>query len=148
MALNAVRVPRVFFARSEEAVTREAIATVIGACLNQDGRSASMTAPNGPSQQECVRGSMREAGLTANQITCSELHGTGTALGDPIEVGALRGVMQDRKAPIMQTSAKSHIGHLEANAGQAGIIKCILMCNSCAGSPKLSLVHTEPTLGC
>lgn len=52
--------------------------------------------------------------------------GTGTALGDPIEVGALRGVMQDRKSPIMQTSAKSHIGHLEANAGSAGIIKCAL----------------------
>ena len=135
-----------FFARSEEAVTREAIATVIGACLNQDGRSASMTAPNGPSQQECVRGSMREAGLTANQITCSELHGTGTALGDPIEVGALRGVMQDRKAPIMQTSAKSHIGHLEANAGQAGIIKCILMCNSCAGSPNCHLYILNPHL--
>ena len=135
-----------FFARSEERVTREAIATVIGACLNQDGRSASMTAPNGPSQQECVRGSMKEAGLTANQITCSELHGTGTALGDPIEVGALRGVMQNRKAPIMQTSAKSHIGHLEANAGQAGIIKCILMCNSCAGTPNCHLYILNPHL--
>ncbi|CAK9024255.1 unnamed protein product [Durusdinium trenchii] len=140
-----------FFARSEESVPREALATVIGACLNQDGRtalagSASMTAPNGPSQQECVRGSMREAGLTANQITCSELHGTGTALGDPIEVGALKGVMQDRKAPIMQTSAKSHIGHLEANAGQAGIIKCMLMCNSCAGTPNCHLYILNPHL--
>ena len=135
-----------FLARSEESVPQDALATVIGACLNQDGRSASMTAPNGPSQQECVRGSMREAGLTANQITCSELHGTGTALGDPIEVGALRGVMQDRKAPIMQTSAKSHIGHLEANAGQAGIIKCMLMCNSCAGTPNCHLYILNPHL--
>eukprot|EP00440_Ansanella_granifera_P034040 gb/GFBE01036926.1/.p1 GENE.gb/GFBE01036926.1/~~gb/GFBE01036926.1/.p1 ORF type:complete len:1259 (+),score=257.18 gb/GFBE01036926.1/:1-3777(+) len=135
-----------FFARSEEMVSQDAIATMIGACTNQDGRSASMTAPNGPSQQECIRGSMREAGLTANQITCSELHGTGTALGDPIEVGALRGVMQDRKTTIMQTSAKSHIGHLEANAGQAGIIKCILMCNSCAGTPNCHLTCLNPHL--
>ncbi|CAJ1432998.1 unnamed protein product [Effrenium voratum] len=135
-----------FYARSEESVPRDALATVIGACLNQDGRSASMTAPNGPSQQECLRGSMREAGLTANQITCSELHGTGTALGDPIEVGALKGVMQNRKAPIMQTSAKSHIGHLEANAGQAGIIKCMIMCNSCAGTPNCHLFSLNPHL--
>jgi len=135
-----------FYVRSEEVVTREAFATVIGACLNQDGRSASMTAPNGPAQQECIRGSMREAGLTANQITCSELHGTGTALGDPIEVGALRGVMDQRKVPIMQTSAKSHIGHLEANAGQAGIIKCMLMCNACAGTPNCHLISLNPHL--
>eukprot|EP00404_Azadinium_spinosum_P022359 CAMPEP_0180621628 /NCGR_PEP_ID=MMETSP1037_2-20121125/35248_1 /TAXON_ID=632150 /ORGANISM="Azadinium spinosum, Strain 3D9" /LENGTH=66 /DNA_ID=CAMNT_0022641813 /DNA_START=24 /DNA_END=221 /DNA_ORIENTATION=+ len=66
---------------------------------------------------------MREAVLTANQVTCAECHGTGTALGDPIEVGALRGVMQDRVVPIFQTSAKTHLGHLEASAGMAGVIK-------------------------
>jgi len=135
-----------FFVRSVENVTQDAIATVIGACTNQDGRSASMTAPNGPAQQSCIRGSMKEADRQANEITCSELHGTGTALGDPIEVGALRGVMQDRKVPIMQTSAKTHIGHLEANAGQAGIIKCMLMCNACAGSPNCHLFSLNPHL--
>merc|ERR1719419_1142830 len=88
-----------FLVKYEEIKSEGSFATVIGACLNQDGRSASMTAPNGPAQQECIRGSMKEAGLSANQVTCAECHGTGTALGDPIEVGALRGVMQDRVVP-------------------------------------------------
>lgn len=105
-----------------------------------------MTAPNGPSQQDCIRGSMREAGLSANQVTQAELHGTGTALGDPIEVGALRGVMQDRESPLMQASAKSHIAHLEASAGQAGIQKCILMCCACTGTPNCHLITLNPHL--
>merc|ERR1712151_959345 len=91
------------------------LAILIGCCVNQDGRSASMTAPHGPSQQEVIRNSMREGGLLASMITIAECHGTGTALGDPIEVGALRGVMRgDRPIPILKTSAKSNIGHLEA----------------------------------
>ncbi|CAE8718312.1 unnamed protein product [Polarella glacialis] len=135
-----------FFVRSQDMDSREARAAVIGACMNQDGRSASMTAPNGPSQQECIRGSMREACLEANQVTCGELHGTGTALGDPIEVGALRGVMQNRNIPMLQTSAKSLIGHLEANAGQAGMIKCMLMCSACAGTPNCHLQVLNPHL--
>merc|ERR1712014_223807 len=87
-------------------------AMLIGSCVNQDGRSASMTAPHGPSQQEVIRNSMREAGLTPNQITIAECHGTGTALGDPIEVGALREVMKDRdEDAIIMTSGKSNFGH-------------------------------------
>jgi len=129
-----------------ETASQEAVACVIGACLNQDGRSASMTAPNGPAQQDCIRGSMREAGLSANQVTCAECHGTGTALGDPIEVGALRGVMHDRVVPLLQTSAKAHIGHLEAGAGVAGIVKCMLMCNACAGTPNVHLTQLNPHL--
>nr|AQS99316.1 type I polyketide synthase [Gambierdiscus polynesiensis] len=135
-----------FFVKSEDIMSEESFATVIGACLNQDGRSASMTAPNGPSQQECIRGSMMEAGLTANQVTCAECHGTGTALGDPIEVGALRGVMQDRIVPIIQCSAKAHIGHLEASAGTAGLIKCMMMCAACVGSPNCHLYCLNPHL--
>nr|AQS99230.1 type I polyketide synthase [Gambierdiscus excentricus] len=128
-----------FVARNEDVMSEEAYASVIGSCLNQDGRSASMTAPNGPAQQECIKGSMREAGLSANQVTCAECHGTGTALGDPIEVGALRGVMQDRVVPIYQTSSKAHIGHLEACAGLAGLVKCMMMCSAAAGSPNCHL---------
>lgn len=127
-----------------DGVPDEALACVIGICLNQDGRSASMTAPNGPSQQDCIRGSMKEAMVVPNDIICAELHGTGTALGDPIEVGALRGVMYDREVPLMQTSAKSHIGHLEASAGQAGLQKCIMMCRSAAGSPNCHLLVLNP----
>jgi len=135
-----------FYMRNEDVMSPDTFATVIGACMNQDGRSASMTAPNGPAQQECIRGSMMEAGLSANQVTCAECHGTGTALGDPIEVGALRGVMQDRVVPILQTSAKAHIGHLEASAGTAGIIKCMMMCAACAGTPNCHLSELNPHL--
>jgi len=127
-------------------VPENALACVIGACLNQDGRSASMTAPNGPAQQECIRGSMREAGVVPNAVIAAECHGTGTALGDPIEVGALRGVMFDREVPLMEVSAKSHIGHLEASAGQAGVQKCIMMCQSCCGTPNCHLLSLNPHL--
>mmetsp|Transcript_63735 Transcript_63735/g.151933 ORF Transcript_63735/g.151933 Transcript_63735/m.151933 type:complete len:1223 (+) Transcript_63735:69-3737(+) len=123
-----------------QAYSEESIAAVIGACMNQDGRSATLTAPNGPSQSACIRGSMQEAGSKASDITVAELHGTGTALGDPIEVGALRAVMQDRgENPILQTSAKTHIGHLEAGAGMAGLQKAMLMCANASGTPNCHL---------
>jgi len=122
-------------------------AKLVGACVNQDGRSASMTAPHGPSQQEVIRNSMREGGLSAGIISIAECHGTGTALGDPIEVGALRGVMKSgRTAPFMKTSAKTNIGHLEAAAGVAGLIKCILMLNYCCGAPNCHLLVLNPHL--
>lgn len=123
------------------------MAVLIGCCVNQDGRSASMTAPHGPSQQEVIKNSMREGGLSPNMITIAECHGTGTALGDPIEVGALRGVMRsDRDIPILKTSAKTNIGHLEAAAGVAGLIKCIMMLNYCTGSPNCHLLVLNPHL--
>jgi acyl transferase domain-containing protein len=100
--------------------------------MNQDGRSASLTAPNGPSQQECIRGSLREANISPFDIHCQELHGTGTALGDPIEVGGLRATMmkQDGKVrthPLVKTTYKSNCGHMETNAGISGLMKCVLL---------------------
>ncbi|CAE7438131.1 ppsC [Symbiodinium sp. KB8] len=123
------------------------VAMLIGCSVNQDGRSASMTAPHGPSQQEVIRQSMREAGLSPNSITIAECHGTGTALGDPIEIGALRGVMRaDRARPILKTSSKTNLGHLEAGAGMAGLIKCICMLNYSSGAPNIHLLVLNPHL--
>jgi 3-oxoacyl-(acyl-carrier-protein) synthase len=104
------------------------IGIAIGNKVNQDGRSASMTAPNGPSQQLCIKASLKEAGVEPHDITASECHGTGTSLGDPIEVGSLRGVQEsdDRENGLFCTSSKSNIGHLEASAGSTGLFKCLL----------------------
>jgi len=127
--------------------SQDRLAILIGCCANQDGRSASMTAPHGPSQQDVIKSSMREGGLLANMITIAECHGTGTALGDPIEVGALRGVMgTKREAPILKTSAKTNIGHLEAAAGIAGLIKCVNMLNFSTGAPNCHLLTLNPHL--
>lgn len=120
------------------------LACLIGSAVNQDGRSASMTAPNGPAQQTCIRTSMSESGLVASEITVAECHGTGTALGDPIEVSALRAVMDERGVPILNTSAKTNIGHLEAAAGMAGLIKCILLLVASSGPPNVHLNMLNP----
>uniref|UniRef100_A0A7S1SEG7 Ketosynthase family 3 (KS3) domain-containing protein n=1 Tax=Alexandrium catenella TaxID=2925 RepID=A0A7S1SEG7_ALECA len=123
-------------------------AMAIGNKVNQDGRSASMTAPNGPSQQMCIKASLREAGVMPHDITASECHGTGTSLGDPIEVGSLRGVQEtdDRDGPLLCTSSKSNIGHLEANAGTTGLFKCMLMSKYGAGLPNCHLRSLNPHL--
>jgi len=120
----------------------------IGNKVNQDGRSASMTAPNGPAQQLCIRASLMEAGLEPHDITASECHGTGTALGDPIEVGSLRGVQEEdeRTIPLFCTSSKSNIGHLEADAGITGVFKCVLMAKYSTGLPNVHTHHLNPHL--
>ena len=119
---------------------------LMGTYVNQDGRSATLTAPNGMAQQGCIRESMREAMVTASQITIAECHGTGTALGDPIEVGALRGVMEPRDTPLLTTSAKSNIGHTEACAGMIGLIKCVSMVASSQAHPNCHLKNLNPHL--
>jgi len=118
------------------------LSMLCGTSSNQDGKSASLTAPNGPSQQEAIRQSLREAQIPSLKIQIQELHGTGTALGDPIEVGALRAVMVEdkvdgvwrtREHPLVKTSSKSNIGHMEMNAGLCGLLKCVYMsCHACA----------------
>lgn len=128
----------------EQSELTKRLAAVCGTCVNQDGRSASMTAPHGPSQQECILASLREARVEVEAVRVAELHGTGTALGDPIEVGALRSVMRKRKEPILQTSAKSNVAHGEANAGLAGVIKCISMLQASAQWPNVHLRLLNP----
>jgi len=125
-------------AHDKECPTRYAM--LVGTAMNQDGRSASLTAPNGVSQQECIRLSLREAGIRALDIQIQELHGTGTPLGDPIEVGALRNTMMQeggviRTTPLVKTSSKANFGHGELVAGICGIMKCVLMGMWAAANP-------------
>nr|AQS99222.1 type I polyketide synthase [Gambierdiscus excentricus] len=124
----------------------ERVCALIGTATNQDGRSASLTAPNGPAQQQVIKKSMRFAAINPNTVSIAECHGTGTALGDPIEVGALMSVMHQREFPILKTSAKSNIAHLEAGAGIAGLTKCIMMINVATAPPNCHLNTLNPHL--
>ena len=105
------------------------LAVIKGSAVNQDGTSNGITAPNGPSQQAVIRQALANAGVAPAEISYVETHGTGTPLGDPIEVNSLKRVlMTDRTSdrPCYLGSVKTNIGHLESAAGIAGLIKVIL----------------------
>ncbi|MEH2082886.1 MAG: polyketide synthase, partial [Nostoc sp.] len=105
------------------------LAIIKGSAVNQDGLTNGLTAPNGLSQQRVIRQALKSAGVAPAQISYVETHGTGTPLGDPVEVRALKAVlMEDRslEQPCYIGSVKTNIGHLEAAAGIAGLIKTVL----------------------
>jgi acyl transferase domain-containing protein/acyl carrier protein len=108
-------------------------AVISGSSVNQDGRSASLTAPNLLSQRDVVANALNNARTSPHEVDFIEAHGTGTALGDPIELEALKsvfGALRHDGSRCAVGSVKTNIGHLEAAAGIASLIKTVLaLCN-------------------
>ena len=104
-------------------------AVIRGTALNQDGATPGLTVPSAEAQERCIDAALLRAGLQPSEVDYVEAHGTGTEVGDPIEASATaaaygRGREPDR--PVLIGSVKTNIGHLEAAAGVAGVIKAVL----------------------
>ncbi len=126
------------------------LAVIRGTAINQDGRSNGLTAPNGLAQQEVIRAALAAANVTPDQIDLVETHGTGTELGDPIEVNALAAVLSAGRAadrPFSLGAVKSNIGHAEAAAGVAGLLKVVLALQHKEIPPNLHLRRPNPLIG-
>nr|CAD89776.1 MelE protein [Melittangium lichenicola] len=122
------------------------LAVIRGGAVNHDGPSGGLTVPSGPAQEAVIRRALANAGVEPSQVSYIEAHGTATPLGDPIEVRALQRVFEpgrSRAQPLTLGSVKTNLGHLEAAAGAAGLIKVVLMLQHRQIPPHLHL--KEPT---
>jgi acyl transferase domain-containing protein/acyl carrier protein len=121
------------------------LALLRGGAVNNNGRSNGLTAPNPLAQEAVIAAALREAGVGPASVGYVELHGTGTALGDPIEASALASSYgAGRGEPLLVGSVKTNIGHLEAAAGMAGLIKTVLSLQHGVLPPSLHFVMPSP----
>ena len=132
-----------------EAAGDRILAVLLGSAVNQDGASAGLTVPNGPAQERVIQEALARADVEASSVDYLEAHGTGTELGDPVEVQAAasvygRGRRPDR--PLLIGSVKTNMGHLEAAAGVAGLIKTVLAMRSGVIPQHLHLKRPTPRL--
>jgi len=125
------------------------LALIKGSAVNQDGRSVGLTAPNGLSQQAVIREALHQAGLSGSEVSYLEAHGTGTTLGDPIEVEALTSALmtpRDDRQVCAIGAVKANIGHLIAAAGISGLIKTVLCLQHAEIPPQINLNKLNPSI--
>ncbi|MBD2411750.1 hypothetical protein FACHB389_32915 [Nostoc calcicola FACHB-389] len=125
------------------------LAVIRGSAVNHDGRSSGFTVPSTTAQQELLHQALANANVEAQQVSYIEAHGTGTSLGDPIEVGALASVLcagRSFEQPLVISSVKTNIGHLEAAAGVAGLMKVVLALQHQEIPPHLHLQQPNPMI--
>ncbi|MBD2117848.1 MULTISPECIES: type I polyketide synthase [Microcystis] len=125
------------------------LGVIRGSAVNQDGPSSGLTVPNGSAQMAVIRQALENAKVKPEQISYLEAHGTGTALGDPIEVRGINNVLcKDRSTdnPLMVGSVKTNIGHLEIAAGMASLLKVILSLKNQEIPPHLHFKELNPDL--
>jgi acyl transferase domain-containing protein/cation diffusion facilitator CzcD-associated flavoprotein CzcO/enoyl-CoA hydratase/carnithine racemase/aryl carrier-like protein len=124
-------------------------AVIRGTAVNHGGRTNGYTVPNPAAQRDVIRAALDAAGLDARDVTCIEAHGTGTDLGDPIEVEGLAqafGMDTAERGFCALGSVKSNIGHLEAAAGIAGLTKAVLQMKHGLIAPTLHAAEVNPKL--
>ena len=121
-------------------------AVIRGSAINQDGRSNGLTAPNTQAQVDVITRALRSADVAGNSVNLIEAHGTGTALGDPIEFEALAGTYGRGEGPCALGAVKTNIGHLEAAAGIAGFIKAALSVQHGQIPPNLNFTKWNPAI--
>ncbi|NEQ68438.1 MAG: acyltransferase domain-containing protein, partial [Symploca sp. SIO2D2] len=123
------------------------LAVIRGTAINQDGASGGLTVPNGPSQVAVIRQALSNGGVDPASVSYIEAHGTGTSLGDPIEVGAIGtvfGKTHSQEQPLIIGTAKTNIGHLEVAAGIAGLMKVVLQLQHQQIAPSLHFNQPNP----
>ena len=123
------------------------LALIRGSAINQDGPSSGLTAPNGPAQTSVIRDALSDGGVEPEQVSYVETHGTGTSLGDPIEVQALGAAYcqgRTHSNPLLIGALKSNIGHLEGAAGVAGLVKLVLAIQNREIPPSLHVRNPNP----
>lgn len=125
------------------------LAVLRGTAVSQDGRSNGLTAPSSRAQEDAIRRALDDAAASPEELTYLEAHGTGTALGDPIEMEALKAVFGRPRPdgrPCHVGSVKTNIGHLEAAAGIAGLIKVVLALGRGEIPPNLHFQRLNPAI--
>lgn len=123
------------------------LAVLAGTAVNQDGRTPGISAPSVVRQQDCLHAALADAGLTPADVDYLEGHGTGTPLGDPVELQALAHVFRraaEGDPPLWLTSVKANIGHTETVSGVAGLIKAVLLMQNAIVPPQLHFEQLNP----
>ena len=129
----------------------QVLGIIRGSAIGHNGAGSGLTVPNPKAQEDVICKALQRAGLTAKEVDYLEAHGTGTSLGDPIEVNAAAAAYCQQRTsddPLLIGSVKTNIGHLEAAAGMAGLIKVLLSLQKGSIPGQMNFETPNPHIAC